>query len=433
MRTHVNMEKPNPCVNLTQIPASNMVDHLEAQATSDQVKIIETRVSPVTEDPRDFGSFEDFEGVHHDQDLDRRCFYSLSGRTRDIAKYVSALMKEKYLYQDHKWYQFTGAYWRESTGPDELMTTHLVVMYKRLQQRYKSEKQSKWISSLIHDLGNSNRRRECIEDLERYDFNHSDKVKLDDRAELTGFQNGVFDAQECSFRPHRANDYLTKLLPYALPTDPDHDVRDQIERMISDMIPDTETRDFLMLILCLSLEGLNRHHIAMIWTGHEWDAQLLLKSLMKATFGDFHKEPRPKFLTYEDDSADLAELQGARSVFASGPAGKINSALLKHITGGDPVCGRALYSAVSTYVPRFLLTILCAAVPPFGRENEAIWRRIKIIHFRSLRHTTNPNPPVQNWGPQFMLMLIDRFRQYVQDKRKIYEPESISSMRHLYR
>ncbi len=91
----------------------------------------------------------------------------------------------------------------------------------------------------------------------------------------------------------------------------------------------------LMLVLSLHLEGVNRHDIAMIWTGVGGNGKSLLKSLMKETFVDFHKEPPATFLTNERPSSDrpcsdLMDLRDAKSVFTSEPqAGKKTNSGLK--------------------------------------------------------------------------------------------------------
>ncbi len=421
-----------------------------ANVVNNQVNINVTNTNSVdTNEARDFGSVNDFPEVHHERDLDRLCFASLSGRTRDVAEYVSRLMKGRYLYQSKLWYRFTGKYWRESVGPDDLMTKDMVETYMGLQRHFTSDKHRKWIFGLIDDLANVNRRKAYLEDLERYEFEHSDTVALDGRPELTGFQNGVYDSSDCSLRAHRADDLLTKLIPYDIGKS-DPAVRVQIEKMIHDMIPDDEVRDFLMLVLSLHLEGVNRHDIAMIWTGVGGNGKSLLKSLMKETFVDFHKEPPATFLTNERPSSDrpcsdLMDLRDAKSVFTSEPqAGKkTNSGFLKFITGRDPVRIRNVHSSVYTeYTPRFLVTLLCNEIPLFdGGEDDirGIWRRVKIIHFGSI-FTSNPNPGraseklkdvtlearVKEWGPEFMLMLMERFQQYVDTGRELHIPAAVA-------
>ncbi len=421
-----------------------------ANVVNNQVNINVTNNNSVnTNEARDFGSFVDFPDVHHNRELDRRCFLSLSGRTRDVAEYVSMLMKGHYIYQDKKWYRYTGKYWRESVGPDDLMTKDMIDTYMGLQQRFSSDKHRKWIFGLIDDLANVNRRKAYLEDLERFEFEHSDVVNLDGIPELLGFQNCVFDSRDCRLRPHRANDYLTKLISYDLPAEPDLLIRAQIEQMFSEIFPNVEVCNFVLLMLCLHLEGINRHDIAMIWVGVGGNGKTLLKNLMSETFADFHKEPNATFLTNERPSSDrpcsdLVDMKDTKSLFTSEPQSgkKMNTGFVKLITGRDPIRVRPLNSGIYVeYTPRFLVTLLCNVIPLFegGEEDiRGIWRRVKVIKFESI-FTSNPHPErphekrkdttlderIKHWGPQFMLMLIERFRRYVEDGREIHVPASV--------
>lgn len=421
-----------------------------ANVVNNQVNINVTNTNSVnTNEARDFGSFADFPNVHHNRELDRKCFLSLSGRTRDVAEYVSMLMKGHYLFQEKTWYRYTGKYWRESVGPDDLMTKDMIDTYMGLQQHFSSEKHRKWIFGLIDDLANVNRRKAYLEDLERYEFEHSDYVNLDGVPELLGFQNCVFDARDCTLRTHCADDYLTKLISYDLPAEPDFMIRAQIEQMFLDILPIDEVREFVLLMLCLHLEGFNRHDIAMIWVGVGGNGKTLLKNLMSPTFDIFHVEPPATFLTNERPSSDrpCPDLVGynlCKSMFTSEPQSgkKINTGFVKFITGRDPIRVRNLNSSIYVeYTPRFLVTLLCNVVPLFeGGEDDGrgIWRRLKIIKFETI-FTENPDPDrpdeklvdrtldtrIKGWGPEFMLMLIERFRRYVHDGRKIKVPDAV--------
>ncbi len=329
------------------------------------------------------------------------------------------------------------------------MIKDMVDTYLNLQTTFSSDRHRKWLMALVEDLGNIYRRKSYLEDLERLESEHGEIVPFDGNPQLLGFQNVVFDARDCSLREHRATDYLTTLLPYDLPSEPDETVQMQIRDMIADIITDPEVREFLMLMLCLHLEGINRHDIAMIWSGVGGNGKTLMKTLMKETFVHLHKEPPATFLTNERPGSDrpcsdLMDLKDAKSVFTSEPqAGKkTNSGFLKFITGRDPVRIRNVHSAVYTeYTPRFLVTLLCDVIPQFeGGEDDVrgIWRRLKIIKFESI-FNDNPNPKnprekqkdatledrIAEWGPQFMMMLIEHFKRYVNNGRRIHVPQAV--------
>ena len=399
---------------------------------------------------KEFGTFEDFPRPYDNEDLNRLCYTSLNGRTRDVAKYVSALMKGQYIYQDKVWRRYTGEFWKESLGPDDLMTGEMSDTYRKLQLSYRSDKQKRWIEGLLNDLANVNKRRGYLEDLERLEFEHAKHVNFNGNPALLPFENGVYDSRICTFRTHAAGDYITRLVPYSLPKQSNPEIRQKLHQVLADILPKENILQFLLTVLSLSLEGSNRHNLAMIWTGIGGNGKSFLKSIVAKAFGDeYHKEPPASFLTGERPSSDkpntdLLDVQLVRSLFTSEPeAGKkINTGFLKFITGQDPVRIRGVHSSVyHEYIPRFIVSLLCNTVPLIeGGEDDirGIWRRLKIIHFGTV-FTDNPDPnrPEQKladttlgdkaaeWAPEFMLLLMDIYKSYLGNDRRIVVPEEV--------
>lgn len=204
-------------------------------------------------------------------------------------------------------------------------------------------------------------------------------------------------------------------------------------------MPDDEVRSFLLLTLALNL--------AMVWTGSGGNGKGVLKMLMQRAFGNLHHEPPATFLTSErpsadKPSADLVSLEYARSVFCSEPESgkKANSGFVKYITGNDIINARNVHEKnIRAYRPRFLVTLLCNAIPLFqGAETEVrgLWRRLKIIKFE-MEFVENPQHPyerkldhqleekTETWGPQFMLFLIEIYRAYVASGRQFTVPKKV--------
>lgn len=398
---------------------------------------------------RDFGQYESFPQIYEDQDTNLLCFDSLSGRTRAVARYMQKLMQGRYAFQNDEWMWFEGKVWRQGVPPDDLMDTDMTRVYYQLMEHYTGEKQTNWLRQIISEMGSLAKRKIYIEDLERECRKQRHELPFDKNVYLLGFENGVFDARDGTFRPHSAENYLTRLLPYDLPTQSDPVTRSAIQQVIKDIMPDDEVREFLLLTLALNLEGLNRHNMAMVWTGSGGNGKGILKLLMQRAFCDTHHEPPATFLTSERPSADkpaadLVGLEHARSVFCSEPENgrKANSGFVKYITGNDVVNVRNVHEKVArSYRPRFLITLLCNAIPLFqGAETEVrgLWRRLKIIKFemefvehpqksyeRKLDHQLEER--TESWGPEFMLMLIEQYRAYIANGRQVAVPDKVQA------
>ena len=337
------------------------------------------------------------------------------------------------------------------------MTGTMSETYRGLQQTYSSDKQKRWINGLMNDLSNINKRRMYLDDLERLEYEHAERVTFDGNRALLPFENGVYDSRTLSFRSHQAQDYVTSLIPYSLPDAPNPYFRSELEKTLKDMLPSDEVRQFLLTVLSLSLEGSNRHNLAMIWTGGGGNGKSILKGMVARAFGVppggqegvYHREPAATFLTGERPSsdkpnADLIDLMLARMVITSEPqAGKkINTGFVKFITGNDSVRVRALNcTRFQEYTPRFIVTLICNTVPLIegGEEDtRGIWRRLNIIHFGTeFVYDPDPNRPNQkmkdvtleeranHWGPDFMLLLMETYKTHINNGGRIYIPEEV--------
>lgn len=89
----------------------------------------------------------------------------------------------------------------------------------------------------------------------------------------------------------------------------------------------------------------------------------------------------------EQASPDLARLGGVRMLRASEPerGAKLNEALIKAATGGEPMAVRALHRGFFDLRPLFKLTIGGNYRPDIPGTDEGIWRRMKLIPWEQHR------------------------------------------------
>jgi len=80
---------------------------------------------------------------------------------------------------------------------------------------------------------------------------------------------------------------------------------------------------------------------------------------------------------------DLAALAGARLVTCSetGEGGGLDEALVKLVTGGDPITARFLNREFFNFIPAFKLWMLTNHKPIVKGTDEGIWRRLRMIPF----------------------------------------------------
>jgi putative DNA primase/helicase len=80
---------------------------------------------------------------------------------------------------------------------------------------------------------------------------------------------------------------------------------------------------------------------------------------------------------------ELAALRGVRFVSASEPAegARLDVALVKALTGQDPITARFLFREFFTYTPEFKLWLMTNHRPVIRETTNAIWDRVKLIPF----------------------------------------------------
>ncbi|MFI8084326.1 phage/plasmid primase, P4 family [Kitasatospora sp. NPDC086009] len=93
-------------------------------------------------------------------------------------------------------------------------------------------------------------------------------------------------------------------------------------------------------------------------------------------------------------SPELAALRGARLVTASETEkySRLAEALVKQLTGGDPVTCRNLHANPFTYVPQFLLLVAGNYRPAILSQDLGIWRRVKLIPFEATFRGAKADP-----------------------------------------
>ena len=62
---------------------------------------------------------------------------------------------------------------------------------------------------------------------------------------------------------------------------------------------------------------------------------------------------------------------------------KINEGIMKEITGGDPIQGRALFKDTVTFVPQFKLVVCTNVLFDIKTNDDGTWRRITLCDFVS--------------------------------------------------
>jgi putative DNA primase/helicase len=189
--------------------------------------------------------------------------------------------------------------------------------------------------------------------------------------------------------PHNRADLISKLAP----VDYDPDAPAVIyDAMMEWAQPDPAMRRYLHQWGGYSTSGHVGEQKLQFWYGRGANGKSTVIDAWAGTIGDYAGTIQidtflDQGLKKRGDAAtpDLARLGGVRMLRASEPerGAKLNEALVKAATGGEPMAVRALHKGFFDLRPQFKLTIGGNYKPDVPGTDEGIWRRIKLVPWDS--------------------------------------------------
>jgi len=151
----------------------------------------------------------------------------------------------------------------------------------------------------------------------------------------------------------------------------------------------TEGRDSLARFLAeffgMSLTGHTFEQCLAILYGIGANGKSVTLETVRAAAGTYASNADAStFMAKRDDSSSgLARLAGARLVTAAetGTSHRLDEALVKQVTGSEPVTARFLYHEHFEFTPRFKLVLSTNHKPRVTGSDHGIWRRIRLVPF----------------------------------------------------
>lgn len=218
----------------------------------------------------------------------------------------------------------------------------------------------------------------------------------DRQKELLNVRNGVLDLETLELREHASPLMLTKLA--GVGWDP------ELGNPKATWVPEECPRfwQFLLEIfqqnlgiiqsvqqaLGYSLTGWTGERCIFLCYGTGANGKSTLLNLIKAVLGDYAGVVPPTTLTVrkmdEGRGDDLASLQGKRMVLAQETEGgaRLAEALVKRLTGGDPISCRRLYHDWFEYTPEFKIWLATNHKPVLTHTDPSIRARIRLLPFQ---------------------------------------------------
>lgn len=392
---------------------------------------------------------------------------SLNGTHYDIAEVLFYKIKDRFVFADKDsdsdtkvWYEFYDYKWRISIRLRNLISKMLPDYYQQVIDYYKNNKSQnnadkiKKINELIKSLKISNTKNNImteLEELSQIETNESFFNKLDSKSYLLGFNNGVYDFNQMIFRKSEPEDYVSMTCGYDYVENHTNNL-EKLKKFLSDSQSDEKQLDYLLTSISSCLSGKNFEELFTILTGVGRNGKSKLISLIKKTFGDYFAPVSSKLFTRPRPDANspdpgLLHLAKVRIVVATEPekTDKINSGFIKFLTGNDSASFRKCHgNKMMNFQANFITFLVCNDIPDIDDMDKAFAKRLRCISFDTI---FCENPKEQNerqinknldeeldfFVQDFMLILIQKYTEYIDGGKKLIPTSKIMEFTNLYK
>lgn len=268
-----------------------------------------------------------------------------------------------------------------------------------LTKDFKTEKKLKHFSSihksLIRIIGTNRTKDSILKSLENlYGKRNIDHKFNNVNPYVIGFNNGVYDFIENKFRNARPEELISVTTKYDYTNYPNKDCIDRLNKIIDDIFPEAEEKEYMMKILSMCLIGNNLMESFFILIGIGANGKGVIANLMRETLGGYAGNLNANQITGKESIFDKSkpnpELFAARykRIIFSDEISKnveLNESVIKRMSGGDPIETRNLFSGkMVTYHCQFKLFMLSNEVPSVDGNDLGMKRRLKYIRFRNV-------------------------------------------------
>jgi putative DNA primase/helicase len=273
----------------------------------------------------------------------------------------------------NKWLRWDGARWRFDD------TLHAFDLARVICREASAECNNRKIAHAIA----SAKTVAAIERLARADRRIATTIdQWDGDLWLLNAPLGVVDLRTGTMRPHRADDFMTKVTAVAPGGDCPRFL-DFLERITGG---DAELVSYLQRVCGYALTGLTGEHALFFAYGTGANGKSVLLSTIAGILGDYHRTaPIDAFVAsnYDRIPNDIAGLRGARLVTATETeeGRRWAEAKIKSLTGGDTISPRFMRGEWFQFLPSFKLVIAGNHKPSLRSVDEAIRRRFHLIPF----------------------------------------------------
>lgn len=200
-----------------------------------------------------------------------------------------------------------------------------------------------------------------------------------------GVNNGVVDLRTATHMAGEPGQYIS--LHNSITYDPQAQCPRWLQ-FLREVLPDDETRDYVSKYIGYSLTGNVEDQSLMLCYGTGANGKTTLLNILRELVGQqaHHASMQALMAAHRNGSSaspEIANMKGKRLVTAveANEGARLNEALIKQLTGADPITARQLYQGEETFMPKAKYWLGVNHRPDVRDTSRGFWRRVRVVPF----------------------------------------------------
>lgn len=288
----------------------------------------------------------------------------------------------RYVTEAKEWWRFDGRRWVEDPESGSVHRSFIAIADDLSRQaRLEGDKEAlNW----ARRMGNATMRNAALTTMSKFEGATVRVANFDTRRDLMNVPNGVLNPSTGDVVPHSPDLMMTRM--FGTEYQPDS-VAPTWDRYLSEVLPDEAMRAYVRRAVGYTLLAKPNQRSLFFIQGGSGTGKSTFLEVMRAMFGDYGTTVAASTFKEKRNSGgpttDLHSIRGKRFVSTSETVSNatFEEDLLKRLSGGDSVVSREMFEKPVEWQPECVLWLATNFAPNFTCEDDAIWRRTKIIPF----------------------------------------------------
>jgi putative DNA primase/helicase len=255
---------------------------------------------------------------------------------------------------------------------------------------------------------------------------------------LLNVANGTIDLESGELRPHRREDFITKIVNIEYGRNASCP---KFSKCLDEWLPAQGLAGYMARFMGYCLTGLTSEQAWFLFHGVTASGKSTLLNILRGILGPYALQlPENYFLATKNmNDFATANLAGVRlaTCVETNDGRRLDVAKIKHLTGGDPVCAALKFQNFFEFIPEYKLVLATNHAPRVPDTDDSIWRRIRVVAFLVTIPETRRIPELadrllQHEGPGILRLAVIGCQAWLQNRR-LSEPDAVTKAGAEYR